>query len=91
MPFDLRLLDSVHDVLVELQQDEDRASLCDAVEAILDKLEQDPGDPKLGTTMFRTSGLEHVRSTPVRQDEWVLIWQLGEGPSTINLIWIGRP
>ena len=91
MAFELNFMPQPLTVLEASLEDPTRQELADAVEAVLDQLETDPGEPTLGTTNFVTEGYRHIRSTPVRRDGWVVIWQLGTTGDQLDIVFLGDP
>jgi hypothetical protein len=78
-------------ILDDLEADEHRRALLGTVYGVLDSLGNHPGNPRLGTTTFTTPTRQHVRSTPVRRDDWVVIWQLSSDADEFEVIWLGAP
>jgi hypothetical protein len=60
-----------------LEADPSMASVLDAIDRVLDRLEADPFDPRLGTITFKTEEYGGVCATPVRWDDWYVLWQRG--------------
>jgi len=91
MALELNFMPQPLAVLEALIEDPDRQDLAAAVETVLDQLEIDPGDPTLATTNFVTERYRHVRSTPVRRDGWVVIWQLATTGDQLDIVFLGDP
>jgi hypothetical protein len=79
-----------------LEADPRMSPVVEAINRVLDRLEADPFDPRLGTTAFQTPELGGVCATPVRRDEWYVLWQRGQTADHLVIILIyqldiGRP
>jgi hypothetical protein len=61
-----------------------------AVDRVLDDLEADPFNRKLGTVAFQTPELGGVCATPGRLDDWYGIWQRGQTGRSVEIILIHR-
>ena len=59
-----------------------------AVNQTLDRLEIDPFDRRLGTTMFSTDELRKVSATPTRHDNLYIFWQPGPSANVIDIVLI---
>ena len=57
-----------------------------AVRRMLARLESDPNEPRLGTRLFVTDGLGHVRATPTGVGDWYILWQSGPTPQAITIL-----
>ncbi len=57
-----------------------------AVRRTLARLEADPNEPRLGTRLFVTDGLGHVRATPTGGGDWYILWQTGPAPEAITIL-----
>lgn len=62
------------------------ASPLQAVRRALARLESDPNEPRLGTRLFVTEGLDHVRATPTGGGDWYVLWQSGPGAEAITIL-----
>jgi hypothetical protein len=71
-----------------LEADPDLSDVLEAVNRALDRLEVDPYDARLGTKPFRAPELGGVCATPVRRDDWYVIWQRGEVANQLVIILI---
>jgi hypothetical protein len=60
-----------------LEADPSMSIVVQAIDRTLDRLEVDPFDPRLGTIPFQTPELGGVCATPVRRDDWYVLWQRG--------------
>jgi hypothetical protein len=49
-------------------------------------MEEDPFDPKLGTTGFVFEDYGGVNATPARYDDWYVFWQRGPQPMELDII-----
>lgn len=76
------------DALAELENDPAMAPVLQAVERVLTRLSGNPFEPRLGTTAFVTEEYSGVNATPVRLDDWYILWQRGQEPRTIEIILI---
>jgi hypothetical protein len=76
------------EALARLEADATRADIVAAVNGTLDRLEQDPFDPRLGTTVFKSEEYANVSATPVRVGDWYVFWQPGERAHTIEIVLI---
>ena len=66
--------------------------LTEAVRASLAAMESDPFDPRRGTKTFASPQLGQVRATQVRgASGWWILWMLGEGPGTIEVVALAEP
>jgi len=85
-----RLPGRLHDTLVrhveELENDPESAPALGAVNRTLGRLADDPFNPRLGTTAFMTEEYGGVSATPVRFDDWYILWQRGPEPRTIEIV-----
>jgi hypothetical protein len=61
-----------------------------AIHRTLGRLEVDPGDNHLATRTFTTAAYGHVRTTPVRLDDWHIFWTPGEDDDEIVIIAIAE-
>ena len=57
-----------------------------SVRRTLARLEADPYEPRLGTRLFVTDGLGHVRATPTGGGDWYILWQSGPGVGAITIL-----
>jgi hypothetical protein len=76
------------EALVRLENDPAMVPVARAVERVLDRLADDPFNPRLGTTAFVTPELGGVSATPVGLDDWYVLWQRGPEPRTIDIVLI---
>jgi hypothetical protein len=73
-----------------LEADPRMSQVVAAIERTLDRLEADPFNPKLGTSQFRTPEFGGVCATPVRHDDWYVIWQRGTESNILDLILVSH-
>ena len=59
-----------------------------AVNHVLDRLERDPFDPKLGTTIFQSDELGGIDATPLREGSWYVFWQANAEAKEIEIVLI---
>ena len=71
-----------------LENDSGRSAVVDAVNRTLDRLEDDPFNPRLGTTDFRSEESGGVCATPARVGDWYVFWQSGPAKNTIEIVLI---
>jgi len=57
-----------------------------ALRRTLARLEADPFEPRLGTRLFVTEGLGHVRATPTGGGDWYILWQSGPMAGAITIL-----
>lgn len=57
-----------------------------AIRRTLGRLESDPNEPRLGTRLFLTDGLGHVRATPTGSGDWFVLWQSGPRSGAITIL-----
>lgn len=62
------------------------SAVVNAVNKTLDRLERDPYDPRLGTTIFQSEEFGGVSATPISVGDWYLFWQPGTARSTIEIV-----
>jgi hypothetical protein len=60
-----------------LEADPSMSPVVEAIDRILGRLEVDPFHPRLGTITFQTPEFGGVCATPVRHDDWYVLWQRG--------------
>jgi hypothetical protein len=58
-----------------LEADPTMTTVVEAIDRTIGRLEIDPFDPRLGTIQFRTPEFGGVCATPVRLDDWYVLWQ----------------
>lgn len=71
-----------------LEGDPSMSAVLEAVDRTLDRLEADPYDARLGTKAFQSPELGGVCATPVRRDDWYVLWQRDEAASQLVIILI---
>lgn len=76
------------EALVRLEGDRLMSHVLAAVNRTLDRLEEDPYEPRLGTRSFVTEAYGGVSATTVRVDSWYVIWQPGPSSSALEIILI---
>jgi hypothetical protein len=69
-----------------LEADPRKSAEVEAIDRVLDALEEDPFNRKLGTVPFQTSELGGVCATPVRLNDWYVIWQRGSTARSLEII-----
>lgn len=89
MAYELLFWPLADEALVGLESDQSMIDVLAAVNRTLDRLEEDPYEPRLATRSFVTEELGGVRATPARFDTWYVLWQPGEGRA-IEIILIHR-
>ena len=57
-----------------------------AVRRTLGRIESDPNEPRLGTRLFVTDGLGHVRATPTGTGDWYVLWQAGPTVGAVTIL-----
>jgi hypothetical protein len=72
--------------LDRLERDPALARAQQAVDRLLLRMEEDPFDPKLGTTGFVFEDYGGVNATPARYDDWYVFWQRGPQPMELDII-----
>jgi hypothetical protein len=55
----------------------------DAVMAVVERLTEDPDDPRLGTKWFQSSTLTGIRATPVGSGRVHVFWRLEDDGSVV--------
>jgi hypothetical protein len=88
MAYELVFWPAADEALARLEADATHADIVAAVNRTLDRLEQDPFDPRLGTTVFKTEEYENISATPVQVGDWYVFWQRGEPAHTIEVVLI---
>lgn len=81
---------AAYEALCELVNDPAMAPMVRAIERVEDRLATDPFSPRLGTIAFMSEELGGVSATPVRMDNWYVLWQRGEAPRTIEIVLVHR-
>jgi hypothetical protein len=76
------------EVLDELERDPATLRVLEAIERTLDRLADDPYDPRLGSTAFQTEELGNVSATPARVDDWYVFWHRGPEPRVLDVVLI---
>ena len=88
MVYELLLRPDADQALNELAAEPLLSDVLAAVERTLDRLAADPFDRRLGTTAFRSPSLGSISATPVRIDDWYVLWRRGTRPRTLVVILI---
>ncbi len=88
MTYELMFQPEADMVLDELEADPERRRVLLAIERTLDLLEEDPYDPRLGSTAFHTEELGNVSATPARIDDWYVFWHRGPEPHVLDIVLI---
>jgi hypothetical protein len=81
------------DHLTMLEGDHRRADELEAVERTLSRLAEDPYNPRLGTTAFRTEQYGGISATPVRgapDDDWYVLGQRGAHRRELDIVAVVR-
>jgi|SRR5215471_811153 len=71
-----------------LEADPSLSAVVEAIDRTLDRLEVDPYDARLGTKVFQTPEFGGVCATPVRRDDWYVLWQRGKVANQLVIILI---
>lgn len=66
------------------------SGVVDAVNKVLDRLERDPYDPRLGTTVLQSEEVGGVSATPTREGDWYVFWQPGRDDHTIEIVLVHK-
>ena len=76
--------------LTTLENDPDRATLLVAIEDVLASILDDPSSADLGTKVLALQ-VSHqvVRSTPVPDSSWYVVWSMATEDADILVIFIG--
>lgn len=74
------------EVMSRLEGDPRMSDVVKRVGQILDRLERDPYDPRLGTTLFQSKEFGGVSATPIRVGDWYVFWQPGPAQGTIEIV-----
>lgn len=90
MSYELRYSPAATATLDRLEADPTMAKALDAINDLLDQLEDDPFDRRLGTASFQLPHQEGFCATPVRYDGWYVIWERGDERSTVWIIEIAQ-
>jgi hypothetical protein len=69
-----------------LEADPATAAVVEAIERTIDRMETDPFNPRLGTVQFQTQEFGGVCATPVRLDNWYILWQRGPKANILDII-----
>lgn len=72
--------------MARLEHDPAMSDVVAAVNRALDRLERDPYDPRLGTTVFQSEEFGGVSATPVRVGDWYVFWQPGKARNAIEIV-----
>jgi hypothetical protein len=88
MTYELVYWPAADDILNELENSPAMTQVLRAVERTLGRLAEDPFAARLGTTPFMTEELGGVNATPVRFDDWYVIWQRGNEATEIDIVLI---
>lgn len=93
MAYELYYWPSADDHLTTLERDPGRGEDLAAIERTISWLADDPYNPRLGTTAFRTEQYGGVSATPIRgteEDDWYVLWQRGAETGQLDIIAIVR-
>jgi hypothetical protein len=93
MVYELLYWPAADDHLAMLEADPTRQNELRAVERTLSRLAEDPYDPRLGTTAFRTEQYGGINATPVRgalDADWYVLWQRGAQRNELDIVAIVR-
>ena len=93
MAYELLYWPAADDHLTMLESDPERADELEAVESTLNRLAEDPYNPRLGTTAFRTEQYGGISATPVRgapDDDWYVLWQRGAHRGELDIVAVVR-
>lgn len=88
MSYELLFWPLADEVLSKLEGSQSMSNVLAGVNRTLDRLSNDPYEPRLATRSFVTEQYGGVRATPVRVDTWYILWQPGESPRSIEIILI---
>lgn len=90
MPYELRYSAAATATLDRLEADPKMAKALNAIDDLLDRLEDDPFNRRLGTASFKMTHQAGVCATPVRYDDWYVVWERGDQPGTIWIIEVAQ-
>src|SRR5579875_2277963 len=88
MPYDLGWRPEADEAMTTLEADPSKTAVVEAIDRTLMRMEADPFDPRLGTIPFRSPELGGVYATPIRLDDWYILWQRGSGTRELVIILI---
>jgi hypothetical protein len=71
-----------------LAGDADATGLYAAVARVLRLLSADPFSRRLGTALFTSPQLGGICATPVRIDDWYVLWQRSPDPGALEIVLI---
>lgn len=74
------------EAMARLENDSGMSAVVDGVNRALDALEDDPYNPRLGTTVFQSEEFGGVCATPARVGDWYVFWQPGPAKNTIEIV-----
>lgn len=86
MVFDLGFLPEADDDMNRIEADPSLTHVVEAVNLTLGRIELDPGDRRLRTRQFQTSGLHDKRMTQVGVGEWHVFWQTTDEPTELVIL-----
>jgi hypothetical protein len=90
MSYELRYSPAATATLDRLEADPRMAKTVDAIDDLLDRLEDDPFDRRLGTASFQVTHQEGVCATSVRHEGWYVIWERGVEKGTLWIIEVAQ-
>jgi hypothetical protein len=86
--YQLNFWPAADDALAALEADPRQARALAAIERMLDRLEEGPYEPSLGTIAFVSEIYRTINATPVRSDEWYILWKNGPSDHELDIVLI---
>ena len=86
MTYKLNFWPAADEALGALEADPRQARALTAIERVLDRLEEGPYEPSLGTIAFSSEAYRTINATPVRLDEWYVLWKNGPKPNELDIV-----
>lgn len=88
MPYDLAWWPQADEAYARLENDPGRSEVLRAVNRVLDRLEVDPSDPRLGSTIFQSPEYRGVAATQVGTGDWTVFWRYGAEGGIVEIVLI---
>lgn len=86
--YDLAFWPAADAAMDRLAADPSKSGVLEAVKRTLDRLSADPYDRRLRTAAFQTPELGGISATPVRVDDWYVLWQRAPEPKVLDIVLI---
>jgi hypothetical protein len=90
VPFELAFWPQADEALTRLENDPGLSSALSAVNRVLDRLEEEPTDLRLGNTLFKTPEYGNVSAADARCEGWYVPWKPGPEEHVIDVVAIAQ-